>query len=172
MIVGGTLRAVRRLRTWGDAGAAAVEFAIFVPAFMIILGGTINLGYLIYTASALTAAVSAGSQSAENTSAMVASSPSGLAIGISTVVANASGPNWATSTVNVNNNTTNCYCPSGVPGNWTWGTALACGNTCPGGGFAGQFVTITASRTVSPIFPSYGLVFDDMLTRSAIVEIQ
>jgi Flp pilus assembly protein TadG len=173
MIVGGTLRTVRRILTaLGDAGAAAVEFAIFVPAFMIILGGTIDLGYLTYTASALTAAVSAGSQYAENNAAMVASNPSGLATSVSTAVANASGPNWATSVVNVNNNTTNCYCPSGSPGNWTWGAAVACGNACPSGGFAGQFVTITASRTVSPLFPSYGLVFNDTLSRSAIVETQ
>lgn len=141
-------------------GAAAVEFAIFVPVFVAIVAGTVDLGYLMYTASELTAAVSAGAQYAETNP-----TDPGLAAKISAVVE--SGRSGATSTVNVNNGTNNCYCPTGPPGNWTWGTAK-CSEICPGaGGVAGKFVTITASRTVSPLFPTFGLT---TISRSAIVE--
>ncbi|HEX3417856.1 MAG TPA: hypothetical protein VHT21_15840 [Stellaceae bacterium] len=94
---------------------------------------------------------------------------------ISTVVNNANGAGWATSTVNVNNgSSTNCYCPTGTPGNWTWGSAVACGSACAGGGVAGQFVTITASPSsaVSALFPTYNLTYSGTISRSAIVETQ
>ncbi|MBV8506990.1 MAG: pilus assembly protein [Alphaproteobacteria bacterium] len=158
----------------GTSGTAAVEFAIFVPLFMILVAGTVDFGYLIYSGSALSAAVSAGSQYTANNGAMVATDPSGLATAISSVVNNANGTNWATSTVNVNNgnDTTNCYCPTGLPGNWTWGAPVACGNPCASGGIAGQFVTITASRNVSALFPTFGLAYSDTISRNAIVETQ
>jgi Flp pilus assembly protein TadG len=164
----------RSLTARENAGTATVEFALFASLFVIIVAGTADFGYWIYTASGLTAAVSAGSQYAENNAATVASNPSGLATDISTVVNNANGMGWATSTINVNNgnDTTGCYCPTGSPGSWTWGSAAACGSACAGGGVAGQFVTITASHTVSPLFPTYNLTYNGTISRSAIVETQ
>lgn len=168
------LRAGSRILTAKrDAGTAAVEFALLASLFMIIVAGTADFGYWIYAASELTAAVSAGSQYAANNGAMVATDPSGLATAISSVVNNANGAGWATSTVNVNNgSSTICYCPSGTPGNWTWGSAVAC--ACAGGGVAGQFVTITASpsSTVSAAFPTFYLTYSGTMSRSAIVEAQ
>lgn len=175
MMCGSALGAGSRiLRAKQDAGTAAVEFALLASLFMIIVAGTADFGYWIYAASELTAAVSAGSQYAANNSAMVATNPSGLATAISTVVNNANGTGWATSTVNVNNGSTNCYCPTGTPGNWTWGAAVTCGSACAGGGVAGQFVTITASlsSTVSAQFPTYNLTYSGPISRSAIVETQ
>jgi Flp pilus assembly protein TadG len=163
------------LRAKQDAGTAAVEFALLASLFMIIVAGTADFGYWIYAASELTAAVSAGSQYAANNGAMVAKDPSGLATAISTVVNSANGAGWAISTVNVNNgSSTNCYCPTGTPGNWTWGSAVACGSACAGGGVAGQFVTITASPSsaVSALFPTYNLTYSGTISRSAIVETQ
>jgi Flp pilus assembly protein TadG len=158
-----------------DVGTAAVEFALVASLFMIIVAGTADFGYWIYAASELTAAVSAGSQYAADNGAMVATDPSRLATAISTVVNNANGTGWATSTVNANNgSSTNCYCPTGTPGNWTWGGAVTCGSACAGGGVAGQFVTITASpsSTVSARFPTYNLTYSGTISRSAIVETQ
>jgi Flp pilus assembly protein TadG len=175
MILGGALGIVSRLLRAGEnAGAAAVEFAFFVPLFLIIVAGTVDFGYLIYITSQLTFAVSAGSQYAENNAAMVSSNPSGLSTNIQTVVENANGAGWATGTVNVNNgnDSTHCYCPTGSPGSWTWGSAVACGSSCAGGGVAGQFVAITASRSVSPLFPTYGLAYNGTISRSAMVETQ
>jgi Flp pilus assembly protein TadG len=174
MMCGRSLRAGSRILTAKqDAGTAAVEFALLASLFVIIVAGTADFGYWIYAASELTAAVTAGSQYAENNGAMVATNPGGLATAISTVVNNANGTGWATSTVNVNNGSnTNCYCPTGTPGNWTWGSARTCGSACDGGGVAGQFVTITASpsSTVSARFPTSNLTYSGTISRSAIVE--
>jgi Flp pilus assembly protein TadG len=165
----------RILRAKQDAGTAAVEFALLASLFMIIVAGIAEFGYWIYAASELTAAVSAGSQYAANNGAMVATDPSGLAAAVSAVVNNANGAGWATSTVNVNNGSSaNCHCPTGTPGNWMWGSAVACGSACAGGGVAGQFVTITASPSsaVSAGFPTFNLTYSGTMSRSAIVETQ
>src|SRR5271167_4407028 len=104
-------------------------------------------------------AVNAGAQYAVNNAGMVSSGSSTLNTEISNLVNNLNGTGWATSTVNVSNSndTTGCYCPSGTPGSWTWGSTVTCGNSCAsGGGIGGQFVTITANRSISPIFTAFG----------------
>lgn len=167
----------RVLKPEENAGVAAIEFAIFATVFVIILAGTVDIGTLIYTASQLDAAVTAGAQYAENNAATVSSNPSGLSSDISTVVNTANGSGWATSAVNVNNSCSatpcnSCYCPTGSPPSWSWGSAKTCGSSCTGGGVAGQFVTITASRSVSPLFPAFGFVQNGSISRSALVETQ
>ena len=138
--------------------------------------GNRNIGLLLFTQSELDAAVSAGAEYAANSAAVVASNPSGLSTSISHIVNNVNGSAWATSTVNVNNgnDSTHCYCPTGTPGNWTWGSTVTCGSTCTGGGVGGQFVTITASSrsSFSPLFPGFGFVASGAISRSALVETQ
>ena len=175
MKFGGALRSVSgMLGMREETGAAAVEFAICASCFVIIVAGTVDFGYWIYAASALTAAVSAGSQYAENNAALVLSNPTALQSDVQTIVENAVGTSWASATVNVNNggDTTGCYCPTGSPGTWSWGSVVKCGNTCANGGVAGQFVTITASHTVSPLFPTYKLTYNGTINRGALVETQ
>ncbi|MGH7059322.1 MAG: TadE/TadG family type IV pilus assembly protein [Stellaceae bacterium] len=160
---------------WGcdDSGVAAIEFALLSTVFLILLAGVVDVGSLIYTMSKLDAAVSAGAQYAENNAALVAANPSGLSTDIGNVVNDTNGTGWATSAVDVNNgnDATGCYCPTGSPGNWSWGGAVSCQSAC-GGGIAGQFVTITASRNFTPMFPSFGFVQNGAISRSAIVETQ
>ena len=95
---------------------------------------------------------------------------------INNAVNNGVGTAWATSTVNVNNggDKTGCYCPTGSPGNWTWGTAVTCGSTCTGGSVAGQFVTITASPSASvpALFPAFGLTYSGTISRGALVRLE
>jgi Flp pilus assembly protein TadG len=172
IMFGAAVRAVARsISAWENSGAAAVEFALFVPFFMLVIAGTFNLWYLTYTGSKLTAAVSAGSLYAANNAALVSISPSALQSNIETIVASTNGPSWAVSTVNVNNGDgTHCYCPTGGPGSWNWGAAVACGDPCASGGVAGQFVTIMASRALSPLFPNFGLTYSGTISRSALVE--
>lgn len=157
-----------------NAGAAAIEFAITGTVLLMIVAATVDIGLLLFTQSELDAAVSAGAQYAANSAALVASNPSGLNTNISDVVDNANGTGWATSTVNVNNgnDSTGCYCPTGTPGNWTWGSTVTCGSACTGGGVGGQFVTITASRSIAPIFSSFGFAPNGTISRSALVETQ
>jgi Flp pilus assembly protein TadG len=156
-----------------ERGVAAIEFALLSTVFLIILAGVVDVGRYIYTDAALDAAVSAGAQYAENNAALVASNPATLASDIGNVVNNTNGTGWATSTVDVNNgnDSTGCYCPSGTPGNWSWGSAVACQSACGGGGVAGQFVTITASCNFASLFPSFGFA-PGTISRSAIVETQ
>jgi Flp pilus assembly protein TadG len=159
-----------------NAGVAAIEFAITGMVFLMIVAATVDIGLLLFTQSELDAAVSAGAEYAANSAAVVASNPSGLSTSISHIVNNVNGSAWATSTVNVNNgnDSTHCYCPTGTPGNWTWGSTVTCGSTCTGGGVGGQFVTITASSSssFSPLFPGFGFVASGAISRSALVETQ
>jgi uncharacterized protein (UPF0333 family) len=156
-----------------NAGAAAVEFALFLPFFVLIIAGTFDLWYLIYSASQLTSAVSAAALYAANNATLASTSAATLQSNIQSIVANANGMNWATSTVDVNNrDITHCYCPTGSPGSWIWGSAIICGTACGGGSVAGQFVTITATRTLSPLIPTFGLTENSSISRSAIVETQ
>ena len=169
------LRALLQLlRPQEDAGVAAIEFAIYALAFLMIVAATVDIGLLMFTGAQLDAAVSAGAEYAVNNAALVTSNPSGLNTNIANIVNNMIGTGWATSTVNVNNSndSTHCYCPTGTPGNWTWGSTVTCGSACAGGGIGGQFVTITASRAVSPLFPTFGFVANGTLTRNALVETQ
>jgi Flp pilus assembly protein TadG len=165
-------RALRVLTAQANDGVAAIEFAIYATVFLMIVAATVDIGLLLFTQSELDAAVVAGAQYAASGAALVASSPSTLSSNISSFVNDANGAGWATSTVNVNNDndSTGCYCPTGTPGSWTWGSAVACGSSCPSGGVAGQFVTITASRSISPIFPGLGFVQNGTISRSALVE--
>jgi hypothetical protein len=137
-----------------------------------ILAATVDIGLLLFTTAELDAAVSAGAEYAVNNAPLVASNPSTLSSDIASVVDNAIGSSWATSTVNVNNSNdgSHCYCPTGTPGSWTWGSTVTCGSACTGGGVGGQFVTITASRSISPLFSTFGFVPSGTVSRSALVE--
>jgi Flp pilus assembly protein TadG len=156
-----------------NEGVAAVEFAILSTIFLTLLAGTIDIGLMLYNDFQLDSAVDAGAQYALNNTAMVGSNPSNLSNDISSIVNNLMGCASCT-TVSVNNNDgTHCYCPSGTPGNWSWGSAsTSCGSNCPSGsGVYGQFVTITAQGSLSPIFPSFGFV-PGTISRSVLVETQ
>ena len=143
-----------------NAGIAAVEFAICSTILLTILAGTIDIGLMLYTDFQLDAAVSAGAQYAVNNAAMVGSSPSTLNSNVSSIVNNINGSSWATSTINVNNSNdgTHCYCPSGSPGNWTWGSTVTCGSST--GGWlvgAGLEYAVTNNWTVKLEYDFLGL---------------
>jgi Flp pilus assembly protein TadG len=168
-------RALEVLAPHENAGVAAIEFAICATIFLTAVAGTVDIGLLLYTEFQLDTAVNAGAQYAVNNAGMVSSGPSTLNTEISNLVNNLNGTGWATSTVNVNNgnDTTGCYCPSGTSGNWSWGSTATCGTSCAsGGGIYGQFVTITANRSISPIFTAFGFVSSGTVSRSVLVEMQ
>jgi Flp pilus assembly protein TadG len=166
------LSATRVLAARENAGVAAVEFALYATVFLMIFAATVDIGLVLFAQSELDAAVSAGAEYAANSAALVADAT--LNTNISDIVDNANGTGWATSTVNVNNgnDSTGCYCPTGTPGSWSWGTTQGCGTSCTGGGVAGQFVTITATTTITPIFSSFGFAPNGTISRSALVETQ
>jgi Flp pilus assembly protein TadG len=172
-------------------GVAAVEFAIFAIVFLTLLAGTIDVGNVLFTEFELDSAVAAGAQAAAvNTAEVNATQGASLASSIAATVANANGTGWANVTVVVNNGPSvtisngstssggnasaadSYYCLTGTPGNWSWGGAVTAGTTCSGSIQAGQFVTITAQRTVSSFFPKFGFVPSGAIVQAAAVETQ
>ena len=185
-------RLLRALPFRDRRGVAAVEFALYSIVFLTILAGTVDIGNQIFSAYQLDATVSAGAQYAVVNAASVGSSGGAtLASSISAVVNNghSTGGGWS-NTVVVNNgpstttsdgsassggtaaNADSCYCPSGSPGSWSWGSSQTCGASCTGGGIAGKFVSITASHTFTPFFPTWGFISSNTLTRNAMVQVQ
>ena len=49
---------------------------------------------------------------------------------------------------------------------------MACGSICSGGGIAGKFVTITASKPYTPLFGGFGIVSNGNITIKAVVQPQ
>jgi Flp pilus assembly protein TadG len=172
-------------------GVAAVEFALLTPVFGLLLAGVVDLGGALYTKFKLDAAVTAGANFAQINAANVSSTNGQtLAANIATIVETSQGSGWADDSIVVNNGPTAsvaggaagsggtasnadvCYCPTGTPGSFAWGSSTTCGAACPNGGYAGKFVTITATHQYTPIFSSYGLVQNDTITASAAVQVQ
>jgi Flp pilus assembly protein TadG len=172
-------------------GIAAVEFALFTPVLCLLLAGVVDLGGALYTKFKLDSAVTAGANLAQiNASSVSSTGGQTLASNIATLVETSQGSGWADNSVVVNNcpsttvtggtsanggtasNADACYCPTGTPGAFTWGSSQTCGTTCPTSGYAGKFVTITASRQYTPIFSTYGVVQNDTISVSAAVQVQ
>jgi len=174
-------------------GVAAVEFALVTPIFCLLLAGIVDLGGALYTKFKLDAAVTAGANFAQvNAGNVNSTNGQTLANNVATIVETSQGSSWADDGVIVNNGPTAtvsggastpsgtatnadvCYCPTGTPGAFTWGSPATCGNACPGTntGYAGKFVTITASHAYTPIFSTYGIVRNDTISASAAVQVQ
>lgn len=170
---------------------AAIEFAFLMPVFLIMFVGIVDLGMMLVQDYRLDQAVAAGAEYAAIHGTSVSSTGGAtLATNIATTVASANGSGWANDTVVVNNgpsvtvtsgssssagtasNADSCYCPTGSPPSWTWGSAMTCGASCAGGGTAGKFVTITATSSYTPILSIYHVINNGTLRQSAVVETQ
>jgi Flp pilus assembly protein TadG len=171
-------------------GASAVEFALVTPIFLLILVGTLDFGGVLFTEFGLNGAVSAAADFAlVNASSVSAAGGSALASQLVGIASSAHATNWASATVVVNNgpsatgnsttvtasgtaaNAESTYCPTISGTTIVWGAAVAappCGN----GSVPGKFVTITATRTYRPIFGSYGIVKNNALSASTVVQVQ
>ncbi|MBL8583494.1 MAG: pilus assembly protein [Rhizobiaceae bacterium] len=173
------------------AGVSTVEFAMVTPVILLIMAGTLDLGRALMTRFEVTSAVSASTNYALlNADRVNSKSGSALATEIATVAASSLQSNQGDitvvinngSSVNVNNgtpqpsgtaaNADSCYCPTMSGYSVTWGSTKTCGSACSGGGLAGKFVTITASKPYTPMFTGYGIVEADAITVRAIVQPQ
>jgi Flp pilus assembly protein TadG len=176
-----------------NSGVAAIEFALVAMAFLVIVGGTLDLGMQIYVQEELGAALAAGAEyAAVNATDVGSTNGATLATAVANVVANVNGANWASSGVCINNgpqatanggtaptcsgtaaSADDYYCPTGTAPGWNWGTGQSSGGAaCPGAGIYGKFVIITASRNIAPLFPSFGFAASGPITRSVLVETQ
>jgi Flp pilus assembly protein TadG len=173
----------RRLTARQNDGVAALEFGLVAPMFVIIFAGTVNVGDAVFTEIRLDGAVAAGTNYAlVNQSEVGSADGQVLANFIATLVSKSAGGTAANVTVVVNNgptatitsgtsvssgtagNADQYYCPTGSPPNWTWGSAVAQGTSCSGGGTAGKFVTVTASYSFTPFFPAYAFGLGSSIT--------
>ncbi len=181
----------RRTLLWRRDATAAVELAILAPVMLILLAGVVDFGRMYREEIELSSAVAAAAEYALiNGSGVTSAGAAGLATTISGIVANSNGAAWANTTVTVNDGATNaiakgvvtasgtaanansCWCPTGRPASWNWGVAAACGTPCAGGTLAGKFVSIAGTRTFTAIFTSYGLISNNSLSQSTIVQTQ
>ena len=175
------------------SGVAAVEFALISPTIILVLVGLIDLGGMIYTRFQLDASLAAAANYAMVNGASVNSTSGGaLASTLAGLIASGQSSNWADSSVTLDNGPTAtstsgsvntggtasnadlCYCPTGsASAGVTWGAAQTCGATCTGGGYAGKFVLLSASRNYTPIFTGYGLISQaGTITTSSLVQVQ
>lgn len=178
---------------------AAVEFALISPTLIMAFAGTVDLGNAIYTRSKLEQALSVGANYAlKNAGQVNATNGATLASTLALLVSKSNCPTAgcpsggeANSTITINNgpavtrtsgtsnaggtaiNADSCYCPTGSPGSWTWGSAVTCNNACNVGvSTAGKFVTISVSYTFTPFFTSYGFVSNGAMTVSGAIQTQ
>lgn len=181
-----------RQRALADTrGASAVEFALITPIFLLVLVGIIDFGGVLFTEFGLNAAISAAADFAlVNAGNVNATGGGALASQLVGIASSAHATNWASATVVVNNgpsatgnsttvtasgtaaNAAYYYCPTLSGATVVWGAAVAQGSSCSNGSIAGQFVTIAANRTYTPIFGSYGIVKNNALSASTVVQVQ
>lgn len=180
----------RRAALWRARNAvAAVEFAMMAPVLAILFIGIIDCAQAFLVEMKLASAIAAGAQYVvNNTSSVSSTSGATLAASAAGIVGNINGSGWASGAVVVNNgptstfsggtatasgtasNADSCYCLTGSPGSWSWGNPVACGSACATS-IAGKFVTITATRTLTPFFSHY-FILPSSITQRIAVEVQ
>lgn len=172
-------------------GNAAIEFALIAPILVIILAGSTDLGLLIFSRFRLEATISnSASYAMVHADQVDSKSGEDLATKIATIIASEDASGEAIASIVINNGAkasyagnriklggaasqaNACYCPTGTASSLNWGSQRPCSNTCPDGGPAGKYVTVTAKRTYTPLFSSYGFVKDGFIYASAIVQTQ
>jgi Flp pilus assembly protein TadG len=131
-----------------ESGTAAIEFGLFIPVLLILLTGTVELGFLMYEGMQVNNAVEVG---------MLYAAKNGWnSAGISSAVVNASVPPTGLNTLTATPApTTFCGCPtaSGVT-NVCAPPCSACGSTCTGGTALEQYVQVNAALTHTTIIPA------------------
>ena len=161
-------RMIRMLR--GDArGSIAVEFALVAPVLMIVLAGVIDIGSAAYVKHSLNTRVTTATEYALIQSELKENDdPKKLKGKLVSLVQGASSE---TVEVDVNNGSTDCYCPTLSDGEIEWGSAVSCGGSCPSGDVAGQFVRIVATARRVSLFPGYAFSDGDTVTASAVLRL-
>jgi Flp pilus assembly protein TadG len=159
--------ATRAVRGFGcnRRGISAVEFALTLPALLIIVGGIADVGLMCRQGAQLAAAMHAGSYyailaGANGTSANARSAMS-AASGLTGASFNANGPA--------------CYCvvTTGGTVSLSGGTPPPCSNTpCADGTLPGTYMQLTASYAYQPMMPGFSTLVATTLNESATVRLQ
>lgn len=179
----------RRLRFMGDrTGTAAIEFALVAPIFALVFVASVDLGLVIFSRFQLEAAVSAsasyaiahadqvdsanGDELAKNIALMIASNYRGDATAL-VQVNNGSQASYDGTKIKIGgapSRANACYCPKGSASKVNWGSQQTCGASCPGGGRAGRYVSVTAEQAYAPLFSMFEVLDKGAITASAMVQ--
>ncbi len=152
-----TLRGIGALaKECPPRGTAAIEFAIAVPMLLILLIGTIEIGFAAYQSMQVQNAVEVG--------AMYATQHGWSASGIVSSVTTATGANGISASPAP---TLFCGCPS-VSGIAT----VDCSTSCPDKTAPGQYVQVNATLSRIVIFPDSEFGIPANITAKSIVRIQ
>ena len=114
------------------AGVTAVEFALYCPVFLIVIGGLVDYGMAIFDKMELVGAVRSGAQ--------LALADSSDTTAIRQAVVDASGIDISLSNVTT---TTFCECADT--------STITCGDTCGDGSVNHYLMTVTATYTYAPM---------------------
>jgi Flp pilus assembly protein TadG len=145
----------RRRRGW-SGGNSAVEFALVAPFIIALAVGTVDYGLASYQRMAAQHAAQVGAQQAALHGFDAAA------------IANAVRTATAIATISANPAPTqSCGCVSG-----TTFTAQGCGTTCPDGGQAGTYVTVSAQLVYKTILPYPGIPDSFTFTEASFMRIQ
>ena len=143
-------------KLFASAGTAAIEFGLIAPFLLILLAGTIEIGFTIWQQMAVYAAAEAG--------AGYAIKNGWNATAISSAVVN------ATDETSITANPAPiefCGCPaaSGI-------TTVSCTSTCTGGVTPSLYVKVSAAIPHPVILSDLGLPIPATLTATATVRLQ
>lgn len=150
------LRGTMRAMSDDRRGVAAIEFAIMVPALVMMTVCTVDLGMGIYTNMQVQDAAQAGAQYAIAHGFDVNS--------ISTAVSNATGQSGISASPPPVQYC-GCATAAGV-------TNVTCGAACPAGAVAGTYVQVSTQATYTTILPYPMIANTFNLTAQAAVRVQ
>lgn len=171
-------------------GASAIEFALIAPLILLLLAAVVDFGLLVHNRSTLeTATSSAISYALAKGQDLKASNALTYAATIADI---ASRQLDADVTVDVILNRTLatsrteagltqdgpssaanlCYCPTRSAGTIDWGDSTRCNGPCSGGGFAGRFLTIRATKHYQPLFLEFGLISEGNIVVETLAGLQ
>lgn len=144
---------IRRLRS-DRSGASAAEFALIVPLLALLITAAIDFGGLIFTRLQVASATHAGASYAAaqgfDEDAITTAITGGASIAVT-----------AATPIET------CGCPNAATGI----TAAECGATCPAGGLAGNYVTVSAATNYTLIYSWPGLSNPVNVVSTAVVRI-
>jgi Flp pilus assembly protein TadG len=151
-------------------GVAAVELGIVAPMLITLCLGISDFSVVYHKQLQLSQALTAGGEYAFNKGQN--ESGSALTTDVASFVQTISGvtPSSVQATINGGLVAADFYCVSGSPPTYTG--PYTAGAACTDGSTAGQFISITASYTYTPIFRANKAFLPSTFTQTILVRLQ
>jgi Flp pilus assembly protein TadG len=142
-----------------DVGSAAVELVVALPVLVVLVVGTADLARVMYYAVELTNAARAGAQYAAFNSVQATQTSQIMA------AAQNAAPNIGSITIELSSPPAVCRCVA--DNGSSFGASVSCATTCPTGQHLAETVTVSATRSFSPISALPGIPRTLFIRRSA-----